>query len=207
MGRDISTFRRRDSSLKPQAQVLVICEDTKSCKSYLEDAKAHFRANALIEIVNVGHTDPRGIVEKAIERKAKYDRLYCVIDRDTHPTFDEAVNLARSCAKVSMIVSHPCYEFWLYLHFQYSRKAYMRSGGASPGQQMLRALKQLEGMAEYDKGKVHNLFQVLLPRLPQAILNAEKAAAEAKEVGEPNPSTGIHLLLEEFESLGQPKKL
>ncbi|MDY0978181.1 RloB family protein [Massilia sp. CFBP9012] len=205
MGRGASSFRRREASFVQQPKVLVICEDTTSGKKYLNDAKVHFRANALIDVANVGHTDPRGIVEKAIERQAKYDNLYCVIDRDTHPTFDEAMRLAGNQPKIEMIVSYPCFEYWLYLHFKYSRRAYANAKGLSPGQNMLRELKRIKEMAFYEKGDNLDLFEKLLPRLKDAKDNAIRAEREAADVGEPNPSTKLHFLLDRFEQLGTPK--
>lgn len=207
MARSGSSFGRREAKFAQQKKVLVICEDTKSGKTYLEDAKVHYRASAVIEVVNVGHTDPRGIVKQALARQSKYDVIYYVMDRDTHPTFDEAVGLVQQSSKVKLIVSYPCFEYWIFLHFKYSRRGYNRSGGFSPGQNMIRALKACEGMDGYDKGTVEGLFDLLLPRLPFAKGNAARAEQEAKEVGQPNPSTRLHFLLEQFEILGTPQEV
>lgn len=207
MGRDAASFRRGKPTLAQQPLVLIICEDTKSSKNYLIDAKVHFRATALVEVAHVGHTDPKGIVKIALERAKKYDQVFCVIDRDTHPTFDEAVQLSRGHRNVSLITSYPCFEYWLFLHFQYSRRTYRRAGDISPAQQMIRALKECEGMHDYDKGAVVSLFKILLQRLPNAVLNGERSLEDAKLDNELDPSTEIHKLVLRLEELGRATKL
>ncbi len=207
MARSAKSFDRHEPRFKQQATVLVICEDTKSGKSYLEDAKVHFRADAKVEVAHAGKTDPRGIVEYAIARHKQYDAIYCVIDRDTHETFSEAEALAKPHKNIELIASHPCFEFWLFLHFKYSRKAYAAVGGHSPGAQMLRALKECEGMDLYDKGANVSLFTLLLDRLPQARSHATRAMADALKVGNLNPSTKLHDLIAAFEKLSQPQEL
>lgn len=207
MARDAASFRRGKPTLAQQPLVLIICEDTKSSKNYLSDAKVHFRATAFVEVVHVGHTDPKGIVMNGLDRARKFDQVFCVIDRDTHPTFAEALQLARSTPNLQLITSYPCFEYWLYLHFHYSRRTYRRAGENSPAQQMVRALKECEGMNDYDKGATHSLFQVLLQRLPDAIRNGKRSLAEAALDNEPDPSTEIHKLIQRLEELGHTTKL
>ncbi|WP_426071385.1 RloB family protein [Janthinobacterium sp. DSP2-3-3] len=205
MGRSSNSFGRGASFLRAHASVLIICEDTKSGKQYLNDAAVHFRVAAEVEVAHVGNTDPLGIVTQAIAREKKYNSVYCVIDRDTHENFDKAVLLAKTSKKVKLIVSYPCFEFWLLLHFKYNRKTYCATGKHSPGAQMLRALKECDGMAEYEKGKVVSIFNSLIEKLPGARGNAERIIKEARADGEMNPSTLLYELLDDFEDLAQPE--
>jgi hypothetical protein len=206
MARTANSFRRREARYKPQPTVLIICEDTKSGKRYLEDARVHFRVEAKVEVAHVGHTDPRGIVTQAIARSKKYDIVYCVIDRDTHETFNEAENLAKQHQNIDLIVSHPCFEFWLLLHFQFSRRAYTPAGGLSPAAQMVRALKECPGMNLYDKGADASIFHPLLERLPAAKTHAARAMTQALEDGAMNPSTKLHDLIDALEKLREPQE-
>lgn len=207
MTRDASSFGRNSPYLRQQPLVLVICEDEKSSKDYLTDAKVHYRATAMVDVANVGHSDPRGIVRKAIQKSTKFDQVFCVIDRDTHPTFNEAVALARENPKVVLITSYPCFEYWLYLHFKYTRRTFRRSGVHSPADQMIGHLKKCEGMKNYDKGQVKSLFKTLLPRLPNAFVHAARSVNDAAKDGESDPSTQLHLVLEKFAELGKTVKL
>jgi RloB-like protein len=202
------SFTRTGGKFKPQPTVLVICEDSKSGKSYLQDAAQHFRAYVHLEIVHCGATDPGNIVKEALKRRARFEQVYCVIDRDRHETFASAQRMlkASKVGNVELIVSYPCYEFWLLLHFGYCRPAYQAQGNKSPGEMVvadLREKMEKMGMQDYAKGDTTELFARLLTRLPDARKNAAKVQTDVAQTGEPNPSTDLHLLLDQFEVLGQ----
>lgn len=210
MAKTASSFARSKSSLKTQPPVLVLCEDSKSSRRYLEDANAYFRSFASVEVSHCGKTDPLGIVREAIAAcTKKYEFAYCVIDRDTHPSFDDAVRLAnQNPEKVSLIVSYPCYEFWLLLHFGKTRKPYARAGKFSAGDLLVKDLTAAHIlMHEYEKGSCIGLFEDLLDRLPSAMKWSEQILTEAKQDGEMNPSTNLHRLIEKLHDLGRPEKI
>jgi len=200
-------FERKKPSLKPQARVLVICEDTKSSLQYLKDAAHYFRAYAEVDIVHCGKNDPLNIVQEAMERQRLFDHVYCAIDRDRHENFDEALALAKAHKKISVIASYPCYEFWLLLHFQKTRKPYIGVGKNSSGDLLGKDLRKLAGMENYEKGSSENLFDRLIDRLPTARQRAAQVMAEALNDGELNPSTQLHELIECFERLGKPQPI
>lgn len=203
MRRSRDSFRRDKARYKVQPRVLIICEDTKSSKSYLQDASQYFRANVHIEIVHSGYTDPIGIVKTALQKVNLFENVICVIDRDTHLNFDAAVALSRQSGKIDLIVSYPCFEYWLLLHFGASRKAYMRTGNKSPADLLIADLCKHEGMNGYEKGKVTGLFDTLLgEKFDAARRTSPKILADAIEVQELNPSTRLHVLISLMESLG-----
>ncbi len=199
------SFTRTGGKFKPQPTVLVICEDSKSGKSYLQDAAQHFRAHVNVEIVHCGATDPGNIVKEALKRRARFEQVYCVIDRDRHETFDSAQRLlkANKDTNVELIVSYPCYEFWLLLHFGYCRPAYQAQGNKSPGEMVVADLRKKPDMQDYAKGDTTELFARLLTRLPDARKHAAKVLGDVAQTNELNPSTALHLLLDQFEVLGQ----
>jgi hypothetical protein len=201
MGRSARSFERKKKQYVVGAKVLIICEDTKSSKKYLEDAKKHFAVDAVVKVAHIGCTDPLNIVRYAVENCGDFDSVYCVIDRDTHETFDAACQFlrGRKC-NVELIVSYPCFEYWLFLHFNYSRKTYHRAG-LSPGAQMLGELIKIPSMAAYAKGGSGSIFQQLLPNLGMARTNASRALSDAIEVNDLNPSTRIHELFDALEAL------
>lgn len=206
MGRDANSFKRKESRFKPLPTVLVICEDLKSGKKYLEDAARHFRANAEVEFAHCGVTHPLGIVETAVERQSKFDKVYCAIDRDTHESFDDAILLAKRHKKISIIASYPCFEIWLLLHFGYTRKPFMSSGSRSAADRVSVALREKPGMEQYEKAGNARYFNLLLGEpFAKARLHAPLVLADALANQEPNPSTEIHLLIDEFEKLSKPR--
>ncbi|ATG89201.1 RloB family protein [Methylomonas koyamae] len=200
MSRNAASFNRSKPRFKPQPTVLVICEDSKSGKRYLEDASAYFRVKVQVEICHCGKTDPVSIVNEAVARKGKFDRVFCAIDRDTHANFEKALDAAKSHPKVDVVVSYPCFEFWLLLHFGYSRKLH------SP-KSLIKDLRAYTEFADYDKSKERNIFQSLECRFPEARRLAPKVLTEAIDSGEMNPSTRLHELLAYFEELSQPQKI
>lgn len=207
MARDSNSFKRQKPKFKPQPKVLVICEDSKSGKRYLEDASLYFRVNILVDITHCGKTDPKGIVTEAISRQGKFDNVFCAIDRDTHKNFDEALNLAKTSKKVEVIVSYPCFEFWLLLHFGKIRKPYAAAGTHSAADLLIKDLRAHSGLEKYDKGKVLGIFQLLQNQFAEARRIAPHVLAEAIASEEMNPSTRLHELLDFFEKLSSPQQV
>ena len=204
MARTAKSFNRRESSFVQQATLLIITEDSKSGKRYLEDASRHFRVNAKVEITHCGKTDPRGIVNTAIDRQKKFDRVFCVIDRDAHPKFDEALNQAKTKDKITIIASYPCFEFWLLLHFGYSRKPYAADGRFSAAELVVKDLHSKPGLEDYDKGMVESVFDKLNGEpFATARRVAHQVFTEAESTEEMNPSTAMHKLIDELERLAQ----
>ncbi|MFL8989154.1 RloB family protein [Pseudomonas sp. QLc11A] len=202
------SFDRRSSGYKPQPKVLVLCEDSKSGKRYLEEAAFYFRAKAQVEIAHCGVTHPSGIVERAISRQKYFDKVFCVLDRDTHLCFQRALNVAQPHPKIKVIASYPCFEFWLLLHFGFNRKPFRAVGKHSPGELVSKSLREKPTMEKYEKGKDINYFaQLLGAPFQTARTLAPKILEDVAISGEPNPSTEIHLLMDEFESLSKPQPI
>jgi hypothetical protein len=208
MARSIRQFDRKAPRFKPQPKVLILCEDSQSGKRYLEEAAFHFRATAQVEIAHCGVTHPSGIVEKAIVRQKHFDKVFCALDRDTHLCFDRAINLARPHAKIKIIASYPCFEFWFLLHFGFNRKPFRAVGNNSPGDLVTKSLREKPYMAKYEKGKGVSYFNQLLGEpFQKARVLAPKILEDVALSGEPNPSTEIHLLMDEFETLSKPQPI
>lgn len=205
MAKSSDSFRRVGARFKPQPRVLVLCEDTKSALNYLQDAARHFRSHAVVRIAHCGRTDPIGIVEVAIESRRNFEITFCVIDRDSHESFDDALLRAAEFGEsVKVLPSYPCYEYWLLLHYRFSRAPVASVGAQSAGSRMAAALRAEDGMSAYEKGSYNSVFDRLLDRLPTAKVNAARALDAAIAEQETNPSTKLHLLLAEFERLGVP---
>lgn len=206
MAHQPSRFDRKKPAFKPQPRVLVLCEDTKSSLSYLKDAAHHFRAYAEVDIVHCGKNDPLSIVKEAVNRQLNFDVVYCVIDRDQHETFDEALILAaQNPKKVVVVPSYPCYEYWLLLHFRKTRKPYASAGKNSSCDLLVKDLCEEKAMENYAKGTCENLFDDLISSLPDARQRAKEVLTEALYDNTLNPSTRLHELIERLEQLGRPQ--
>jgi hypothetical protein len=198
-------FQRSSPRFRAQPTVLAICEDSKSSRNYLDDVKLHFRAQLKIAITHCGKTDPKGIISEAVRQSKRFDRVFCVIDRDEHHNFDEAVQSVARMPKVTVIASYPCFEFWFLLHFGYTRKPYQRAGERSPADCLIDDLMLRPEMAHYAKGDRRSPFAYLsLDQFNIARRNAARDLQEAMEVGDLNPSTKAHELISVIEDLGAP---
>lgn len=208
MSRSTDSFKRHSPKFRQQPKVLIICEDSVSGKQYLEDAAFHFRADAKVEIAHYGITHPSGIVEEAVSKRKKFDKIFCAIDRDEHDCFDKALLLAKAYDNIHIIASYPCFEFWLILHFGYVRKPFHRTGNRSPGDNVNKHLRSIKGMEQYNKSAKYNAFKLLLgEKFETARKFSPKALKDAEQIGEKNPSTEIHLLIDELEALGEIQKI
>ena len=194
--------RRRD----PRERVLIVTEGQKTEPLYLEDLVAHYRINAAAVTVvpSTRGSDPLSVVDVALktdrhERRLgeQYDRVYCVFDRDSHANFDAASDKAKAKGLLPAR-SWPCFEFWLLLHYRYTRHPYESSDGRSPCDNCIHDLRQ--HMGDYDKGQA-GLFDLLKGRIEQAKTHARRAMEDAKEVNQPNPSTEVHELVDYLQKL------
>lgn len=201
-----NTIFRDKPKYRPQPTILVLCEDLKSGNHYLRDANQHFRSN--FRISHCGYTDPAGIVKEGLKCAAKFDRVICAIDRDDHANFDEALRLAQQSNKLELCVSHPCFEYWLLLHFRYTRKPYKAVGVQSAADRLIVDLSAFPEMSEYHKGKSTGVFARLLgERFDVARRRGPRALKDAIESGDMNPSTRLFELIELMEKMAKPQAI
>ncbi|MCY4610476.1 MAG: RloB family protein [Gammaproteobacteria bacterium] len=188
-------------------RVLIVCEGKETEPSYLKELKVcNELGDASVTVAGLG-SDPLTVVRhakriRARERRkgSEYDRVFCVFDRDEHSTFARAGNEAEASG-LTLARSWPCFEYWLLLHFRYSRKPYVKAGNRSPAENCLGDLCKY--LPEYAKA-TEGIYPALESRLEAAKARALRAMDEAQETEEPNPSTEIHELVSYLQSLKPP---
>lgn len=198
--------RRRRRPRDPYDRVLIVTEGRKTEPLYFNELVAHYRLNtANVKVLpSTSGTDPRSVVKAALKERnderrqgERYDRVYCVFDRDRHAHFQSASKQAMD-TDLWLARSWPCFEFWLLLHFRYSRSPYRDSQGKSPCDNCISDLTQHLG--DYDKG-TGGIFRQLMSRLERAKVYARQAMDDVGEHGESNPSTEVHELVEYLQEL------
>jgi hypothetical protein len=130
-----------------------------------------------------------------------YDRVFCVFDKDAHPSFQDTVNqLTAPSLKKSFasIISVPCFEYWLLLHFKKTNKPFCAAGKKSVGDQTVAALR--EYLPKYEKNTA--VYALVREHTGQAIKHAQGFQKEAREAHE-NPSTMVHELVLALQTLAQ----
>ena len=199
------TVKRRPPHRAAKERVLVVCEGEYTEPRYFAALRDHLRLNTLVVKATKG-VDPRTLVNIArdeVRREERngerFDFVYCVFDRDSHPQFDQASEMARA-REFKLARSWPCFEFWLLLHFQYVRAPYARTGSASPCDVCIRDLRK--HLPNYDKGD-QKTFDGLWHLLKTAVANGRRAAADAAATGDYNPSTEVHELVVRLQALSE----
>ena len=202
------SLKRPRPQLKEFKRVLIVCEGSKTEPNYLREVCQMLRlSSASVEVIGSECSSALiSVVRYAQERFASdrdIDEVYCVIDRDSHPTFDAAVStcLSHPSGRFRPICSFPCFEYWILLHFRYTRAPIVSQGSTSAGEVTLRMVRH--EWPEYTKGQLR-CFSMLNShgKTNYASRNADRARQDAIATGEPNPSTDLDILLKRLEDLG-----
>lgn len=207
-------LKRSGFKREPYDRVLIVCEGAKTEPNYLQELlKTYHLSSANIEVTGEGGSAPMSVVEHAINRfedDPEFDRVFCVIDRDQHPRFGEAVQRIREkrlirrdskrkkmgTARFEAIASIPCFEFWIFLHYQYTT-------AEMPCYDDVRhRLKQIEGFEKYDKG-TRGLFAQTREHIDTALNHADRANAEAQRNDTDNPTTQMPTLIRYLQQLAE----
>ena len=195
---------RSSPKREPYDRVLIVCEGKRTEPLYFQGLADRYRLSMMNIVVVGSGSDPGPVVRKAKELRGregrhgeKYDRVYCVFDRNEHTTFDKACDEARASG-VKLARSWPCFEFWLLLHFRFSRQPFEKSGGRSAAQSCVDEVRRY--LPDYAKG-ASEVFHQLAERLERAKAHATQALTDAKDTGELDPSTEVHELVKYLQSL------
>lgn len=194
------SLARHQGRKPPRSITLIVCEGETE-QAYFRAARTHYRlttAEVVVADNNIGSA-PISVVECA-ESKAKekggYDRIFCVIDRDSHESFGRArerirslVNRSRSPLPIREAVSIPCFEYWILLHFEYTDAPFANCDAV-----IVRICQRHS--ADYRKAD-DAVMQRLMPLVDTAIENAERIEANAENDSQ-NPYTNVHYVLQHF---------
>jgi len=205
-----ASLKRKKPKKSPYDRVLIVCEGAKTEPNYLKEIRDTYRLNtANIDICgDECGSDPLSVVNYAISKFRKdldYDRVYCVIDRDKHTTFDTAIDKLRQTRLgkgviFAAIISVPCFEFWLLLHFIYTTRQFCAPGSSSNCELVISELDNNERIPGYRKGAL-NILALTKDKLPNAIKNAKQLQQHNQSTGTYNPATNMHELIEYLISL------
>jgi len=184
----IRSFRKPNILYSPLD--LVVCEGETEVDYFSEFARS---LRIHVHICKGDGTDPKSIVNtaKAKAKEIKYDKIYCVFDRDNDvAAYLNGIELCKHKNFIP-IVSNPCFELWPYLHFQ------LRESGFGSPQQMLKALKKMPGFSSYVKDGVQ-IFNCTHFHINTACKNASKLLLKQLDDPKEDPFTNIHTLISRF---------
>lgn len=211
--RDSALLKRQQDERARNKRFLIVCEGTKTEPQYFRELlnDLHIRPQ-MVRIAENDGVSPDRIVAHASALYAEdaasgdaYDSVYCVFDRDTHTTFDAAVqrtkDLATAGTPLVAITSTPCFEFWLLLHFGYTDKPFHSAGKKSVGDQVVAELKTKPGFGKYGKGQ-KGICSKLKDKLKGALSHADQLRKNGAAIRRVNPATDIDTLVLELQKLG-----
>jgi len=169
---------------------LIVCEGKKTEPNYFRGFRV---PKDVMEIQGLGE-NPSKLVQsaKSFKEQGEYDQVWCVFDRDswTEEDFNNAIHSAESY-DFKIAYSNEAFELWYVLHFDF-----LNSG--IPRKDYRVKLTSLLGK-KYEKNSL-TIYNDLIEKQIVAIKNAEKLLQqyEPQEPVKDNPSTTVHLLVQEL---------
>ncbi len=193
-GRSSKSFRRRPASRDPQATVLIVCEGEKTEPNYFRSLCRALRLTS-VRVVGEGCGNaPISIVDYALVAGVAYDAIWCVMDVEEdgkNPSLRPALNKATD-HKLKIVLSNPCFEYWILLHFQDSGRPFRNC------KEVGHKLKEV--LPDYEKGQ--DYFQDLEPKMATAVARAKRIRKNSPDPRiERNPSTEVDLLVAELSKM------
>lgn len=208
-------LERKLSRRASHDRILIVSEGSKTEPHYFREIRAAYRlhtANVEVQPCELG-TAPIQVVRYAKDLFEKGDRhkriqarafeqVYAVFDRDDHDSYFEALALAESLQgtlrndnrqpiQFKAIVSVPCFELWLLLHYTVIQAPVHRD-------EVIRRLKQ--HIPAYAKG-ANGVFAHTRSQLETATARAQALAAQFTAHDAPAPYTGVDVLVKQLTTL------
>jgi len=199
--RALKELKRKEATKQPYDRVLIVCEGTKTeplyFRSLIDDYKL---SNANIKVEPSPDSCPLRLVNYAFQfnQDRAYDRIYCVMDKDRHAHYKDAVQKVNGRNSLFLANSVPCFEYWLLLHYELSTNQFYGTASKTPGDEAVSQLKKY--IPDYRKGKT-GIYNFLKPYNEIAKQNAKIVNSEAIKAGTDNPSTKVVELVEYLEQL------
>jgi hypothetical protein len=114
---------------EPRKRLPVVCGAKETEPGYVNGLKRYLRNAAVSVDLLTKDKSPSQVVRYGIKKSQQsadaYDELWCIVDVDQFSDIDEAVKLAANATTrllaVTVVVSNPCFELWLLLHFAEQR--------------------------------------------------------------------------------------
>lgn len=219
--RKVRKLERNSEFLEPYDVILIVSEGEETEPNYFNRMIVREKlSSANVKVTGQCGSDPVSVVkhaikifedrDKEINSERKFDKVYCLIDRDEHSNFNDAINRIIQYNKkvekqlIIPILSYPCFEFWYICHFEdATRSPLVRKGGKSPGEVCegnLNTLWKRNFGKKYSKSDI-DIYQLLECRIEDAIRRSKKFEKDAIDIDSPNPSTNVHSVVSKLLNL------
>lgn len=209
-----NALARQSKNRATYQRFLIVCEGTKTEPLYLRELVRDLGIrHHTVKIEPNDGASPDRIVAHAVKLYDEdalggdsFDRVFCVFDRDTHTTFDAAVQTidglktGKSPKPFDAITSSPCFEYWLLLHFDFTDQSFHAAGKKSVADQVVSLLKTKPGFTKYSKGQ-NGIYSQVKDNTGKAITHAKRGRKNAEKTGQISPLTNVDVLVTELRAL------
>lgn len=161
---------RRSKQLAVRDEFLILTNGKQTEKNYFEAIRANYKSIFKIS-VKFMNDDPVALVNHAIAEKTPRNRVWCVFDKDEFlsASIDQAMKTAKE-NEIGVAFSNMAFEVWLIDHF---KKCCLEKNAEKLVTDLDRILKANEYPAGYSKEDKQKITEVLMPRLGDAVQNAD----------------------------------
>ena len=193
---------RAPTATRERRRVLIVCEDSKSSRYYLESFpvdKQRIEISVLGSGMNTDSLVEEAIrkIEQAAKSGQRYSAAWCVFDRDSFPlgNYTRAFQLAKN-NKIQVAWANEAFELWYLLHYCYLDAGISRADYKE---------KLREKGLDYDKTD-KTIYEKVKHLQERAIKNAARLEKHWNDSGKDNPerenpSTSVHKLVEYLNEL------
>lgn len=191
---------RRAATKDVSPRILILCEGAKTEVRYFNAMKRDIQMTSL----TIRHCNGISSVISSIDKKTKeFNEIWCVVDHDERhedvKLLNERIRKIRrqqrrrsELDRIEAIISVPCFEYWLLIHFEYITRAYRGLPGKSACKQVTEQLKK--HLPDYDKADPR-IYETCCERMETAIDRAKKRREPTQS------STDVWKLIERFRTM------
>ena len=169
---------RRDG--KPR--ILILCEGKQTEPNYFTGFKQVKRlTNIVVRRPRRKQVGPAGLLARLreeLEDDLDWDEIYCILDHDGRDaeirkfkTKLTAINQETNSPQIEMILSNPCFELWLLLHFEFTDRPFTSGGINSACENVIKKLRR--HLPEYRKNDTQ-VFGKCCNHIDVAIENVDR---------------------------------
>ncbi|XDD50937.1 RloB family protein [Leptospira sp. WS92.C1] len=196
-------LKREVLPLRDANLIIIACEGQKTEKQYFNSEIFHSsRLQVIVLETKDGYSAPKHILERLREYKNSHkleasDQLWLMIDVDRWPNeqISEVCSEALKMKNTSLAVSNPCFEIWLYLHFE-TLKQTVNS-------------QDIEILLRSKMGGSYNKSNLAIEHFKDSINEAVRRSKEldkntASARWPENPGTHVYKVVEEIQKIISP---